>query len=736
MDNHIRASIPLLITLIAACAARDPGDEDGAREEAPGGLGPSALSTGPIKGTSLPAQKLALTFDDGPGDRTSELSAYLKSRGIRATFFINGKNVPGRQNTLTALTSDGHLLANHTQNHPSLPSLTDAQIVSELDQTDVILAPLVPANRLLFRAPYFAWDSRVAGAIQASAMNKYVGPIDADIGSTLTATAAADWDCWNRNYTNARCGDLYLEEVAARGRGIVLMHDPYGSANGNTVDMVKYMVPKLEALGYTFARVDEVPAVAALLPPDPPPPSGGITIGLAESVDGYVSDVYRWRDASGRERSAAMVRNEAADPSGAFGGYLRRFTYVKANGAVVTATGGSGTNNTFPGWGYTVTHQTSEETNTISSRKQPGTRRIVFQGPHHALHEYRWTAQYLGGPVAITVHWLFATGRDNPLWSATFDSSASPPNAVYADNRSPSGQIGWDGDAGSVVAGVGWGDRYKFRTTSSPESFSSSWTYSAANKVPHVWMWSTQTDTEMGAVQTQDWQRRDAGYGWLYSNWGRTSSNKLITAGTPSSQTMPVSWNWTYQLNQFELPDNRNKRLAWGMNYGAIGQTSYPAYGDDRTLSGYPYQSHSVYMVMGAKTANTVTAQLTQVERTIAARLTATRGTVRTSGPGGVGRSDAVAFSPAGYDSVYGTWTIAANASSGVTMSLDTRSVSINRPMFRVTSYRLSVPATIKLGAATLTKDVDYFASLDTTTQTLWLTLNRAVTGVVTLTIN
>ena len=723
-----RLALPAGLVAVVACAGAAPDDA----REGPLGTVQSAISSSEILGGSLADRELALTFDDGPGDRTIELSAWLRARGIKATFFINGTNVPGREGVLAAVTADGHLLANHTQTHTSLTSLSPSGMVSEIAQTDALLTPYVPQDRLLFRAPYFEWSAGVSSVFAGSSMQKYVGPIGADIGTELTASAAADWACWDGSYTTRQCGDLYLQEIETRRRGIVLMHDPFGGASGNTVDMAKYLVPLLEARGYTFKRVDEIPAVAALFP-QVPPPGGSLTIALGVNVDGYLSDVYQWKDASGRDRSAALVRNDVRDPMGFWGGYLRRFTYVKSNGTTVTSTGGS---YDYPGWGYTVNHQTADDS-AVSSRFQPGTYRTVFAGTHHAVHEYRWTIPFIGGNVVATVHWVFSTGRDHPLWAGTFDCSGAPPNAVSADDRSPAGLLNFDGDASSVVSGVGWGDRYKFKTTSAPESMSASWTYDTTNTVPYVWAWSNATDTEMGAVQTQSWSKRDAGYGWFYSNWGRTSTNKVITEGTPSSPRMPLEWNWTYQLNQWELPwDNTNKRIAWGMNYGAVGQTRYPAYGDDRTLSGYPYQSHSVTMVLGAKNGNVVSSQVTQVERAILSTLTTTRGTVRTSGPGGVGRTDSVAFSPAGWNSVYGTWEVTANAASGVTMRLDTKGRAVERPMFRIANYRASAPATITVGGATLTKDVDYFASVDTATQTMWLTFARTLSGSVTLVIN
>ena len=67
------------------------------------------------------------------------------------------------------------------------------------------------------------------------------------------------------------CGDAYIREIDAVGKGIVLMHDPYfidmnNPESGGTYQMVQYVVPLLKTKGYKFVRVDEVPDIAALLP--------------------------------------------------------------------------------------------------------------------------------------------------------------------------------------------------------------------------------------------------------------------------------------------------------------------------------------------------------------------------------------------------------------------------------------------------------------------------------------
>ncbi len=262
------------------------------------------LSATDILGTTLPAKTLALTFDDGPGPRTAELSMYLKAQNIRAVFFVNGARIaattlpntntiavtPGAAGMLAQMVADGHLVANHTTTHRDMVTEVlptgNAKLLQELTETDADIAAYVPSGRWLFRAPYGSYSAGVFNGLKGTAMNKYIGPIYWDIGGTSNQypNSAADWACWqgqqrrvggglangNGFATTTQCGDAYLNEINTVGRGIVLLHDPYAYASGNTVDMVKYLVPKLVAAGYSFVRADQVPQITALLPPCDP----------------------------------------------------------------------------------------------------------------------------------------------------------------------------------------------------------------------------------------------------------------------------------------------------------------------------------------------------------------------------------------------------------------------------------------------------------------------------------
>jgi hypothetical protein len=135
--------------------------------------------------------------------------------------------------------------------------------------------------------------------------------------------------------------------------------------------------------------------------------------------------------------------------------------------------------------------------------------------------------------------------------------------------------------------------------------------------------------------------------------------------------------------------------MAWGMTYGAVGQSSYQAFGQQ--FAGYPYQSYSVYLVLGRRSEHPTDAQVSEVTVASGASLTATVRAVVVSGPAGAGRTDVAAYSPAGYNPVYGAWVITA-ASRGASFQLDPGAGSLLNPVFRIQNWSSSsAPSRVQL---------------------------------------
>ncbi len=101
--------------------------------------------------------QVALTFDDGPNDAaTPELLEVLARHGVRATFFAIGDFARARPEIVRQVVAAGHLLGNHTMDHPRLSTQTAARVRRELAECNAALEEITGAAVKFFRPPYGA----------------------------------------------------------------------------------------------------------------------------------------------------------------------------------------------------------------------------------------------------------------------------------------------------------------------------------------------------------------------------------------------------------------------------------------------------------------------------------------------------------------------------------------------------------------------------------------------------
>jgi peptidoglycan/xylan/chitin deacetylase (PgdA/CDA1 family) len=100
------------------------------------------------------SRKIALTFDDGPGEATPVVLEMLRRAGIRATFFLCGQNVERYPDLAHRIAAEGHEIGNHTYSHPRLLGRTPGKIAREIEFTQNIIAYRTGTTPTLFRPPY------------------------------------------------------------------------------------------------------------------------------------------------------------------------------------------------------------------------------------------------------------------------------------------------------------------------------------------------------------------------------------------------------------------------------------------------------------------------------------------------------------------------------------------------------------------------------------------------------
>jgi len=97
---------------------------------------------------------IALTFDDGPSESTTEILNILERHRATATFFQCGANIRRLPQATREVVAAGHEIGNHTDTHPRLCFKSPAFIYHELFRTQEIIEQTAGLRPLLFRAPY------------------------------------------------------------------------------------------------------------------------------------------------------------------------------------------------------------------------------------------------------------------------------------------------------------------------------------------------------------------------------------------------------------------------------------------------------------------------------------------------------------------------------------------------------------------------------------------------------
>ena len=210
---------------------------------------PDLMSTHPEKvflhGTTSRKQ-VALTFDDGPDtEYTPQILDILGQMGVKATFFLKGVNIPGREWVVTRMIREGHLVANHSYSHQNLRKLSPKQISIEVQKTEALVEKITGRKTALLRPPY--------GEMSAEGLNSLVAA-----GYSMVNWSVDSGD-WQANHS-----DQVLQTILSQAKAgsIILMHSAGGVGQDLTpsVEALEELIITLWNLGY------EIVPLTSLLP--------------------------------------------------------------------------------------------------------------------------------------------------------------------------------------------------------------------------------------------------------------------------------------------------------------------------------------------------------------------------------------------------------------------------------------------------------------------------------------
>ena len=201
-------------------------------------------------------KKLALSFDDAPGDNPKLLNQILdllKQHNAQATFFCTTDLItPEMASTVERIVREGHELGNHMPADKPYSNLSKDEFLSELRRSDQILrgydglhAPEASKGGLhkLFRAPNLSMSSSMASGLSDE------GYISVHANVFSQDSAICEVHPVPHYHVN------FVRTMVSPG-SVVLLHVPQRSRRHQCVDIVDSLLPLLSQSGYQCLSIN------------------------------------------------------------------------------------------------------------------------------------------------------------------------------------------------------------------------------------------------------------------------------------------------------------------------------------------------------------------------------------------------------------------------------------------------------------------------------------------------
>ncbi|MCK9479306.1 MAG: delta-lactam-biosynthetic de-N-acetylase [Firmicutes bacterium] len=184
---------------------------------------------------------LFLTFDEGyENGYTAKILDVLKEKNVPAAFFITGAYVTKEPDLVKRMAQEGHIVGNHTYNHPSMPDVTDDEkLKKELDSLNEKFFALTGKNMNYLRPPKGEFSEHTLALSQKCGYK-----------TILWSNAYVDW-ILDKNTDELAFNSItkYLHNGC-----IILMH-AVSKENASVLDKV---IDFATQQGYTFKSLDDL----------------------------------------------------------------------------------------------------------------------------------------------------------------------------------------------------------------------------------------------------------------------------------------------------------------------------------------------------------------------------------------------------------------------------------------------------------------------------------------------
>ena len=192
----------------------------------------------PIYCVETPDKKIAITFDAAWGaDKTQKILDILKENEVDATFFLVGVWADKHPELVKSISEQGLEIGTHSNLHPDMTKISDAQVVLEFENSIRKLEGLTGKDVKVFRVPYGAYNNYVLDTAESFGLQTVQWNVD-----------SLDWK------------GISAQEISANiltkvdNGSIILCHN---NAD-NILEALPTVISALKARGFKFVKVSDL----------------------------------------------------------------------------------------------------------------------------------------------------------------------------------------------------------------------------------------------------------------------------------------------------------------------------------------------------------------------------------------------------------------------------------------------------------------------------------------------
>lgn len=190
-------------------------------------------------------KKVALTFDDVPDNTvTPVVLDILKEMDVKATFFLVGHRAKTHPALVKRIVEEGHVIGNHTYNHPLLTKAELSKFISQLKDTEQVIELIAGYKPRFFRPPF--------GEITEEQL-KWAG----DHGYLVV-----NWDVDSNDWRGISTKAVEQNVMSTVSSGSIVLQHAGGNGKReylqNTIHALPSIIKKLRAQHYSFVTLPEL----------------------------------------------------------------------------------------------------------------------------------------------------------------------------------------------------------------------------------------------------------------------------------------------------------------------------------------------------------------------------------------------------------------------------------------------------------------------------------------------